>query len=195
MIIKAFKIRKLYIAITIISIFVITSISIYSFSANSVPFIWQNNYEKNYIKWVDFTPTYEALSQTAKLDIDSHNDPSSTIQYNWIELLSYLACKYGGDFKKYNNKDLVELTNKIQSGKTIEELTQNMKHYSYFFEAYNSVLCEYIGEFEIETGELSAETNTSIFEKRYGIKAFLPIAKNYSFSHYDDFRELPFLWL
>ena len=26
-----------------------------------------------------------------------------------------------------------------------------------------------------------------IMEERYGLKAFLPIAKNYSFSHYDDF--------
>ena len=30
-------------------------------------------------------------------------------------------------------------------------------------------------------------TNEKIMEERYGLKAFLPIAKNYSFSHYDDF--------
>ena len=29
--------------------------------------------------------------------------------------------------------------------------------------------------------------NEKIMEERYGLKAFLPIAKNYSFSHYDDF--------
>ena len=29
--------------------------------------------------------------------------------------------------------------------------------------------------------------NEKIMEERYGLKVFLPIAKNYSFSHYDDF--------
>ena len=29
--------------------------------------------------------------------------------------------------------------------------------------------------------------NEKKYEKKYGIKAFLPIAKNYGFSHYDDF--------
>ena len=40
---------------------------------------------------------------------------------------------------------------------------------------------EFIGEYEIEINE-----NKS-FEKRYGLKAFFPIAKGYGFSHYDDF--------
>lgn len=186
MIIKTFKIRKLYIsAIAIITILAFCSISIYAISDSS-PFVWKNKEEeKDYIRWVDFTPTYNALDQTSKLDIESHNDPNATIQYNWIELLSYLACKYGGDFKKYNNKDLTELTEKLQTGISMSELTKDMKYYSYYFEAYDAVLHEYIGEYEIEVQD--ATTSEITYEKKYGIKAFLPIAKNYGFSHYDDF--------
>lgn len=182
MIIKTFKIKKICIsAITITTIFAICSISIYAFSNNSFPFIWQNTkQENNYIKWVDFTPTYEALDQTSKLDIESHNNPNSSVKYNWIELLSYLACKNGGNFKNYSNKDLTELKEKLESGISMAELTKNMKYYSYFYEAYDAVLHEYIGEYEIVTPQQT-------YEKKYGIKVFLPIAKNYGFSHYDDF--------
>lgn len=199
MIIKTIKLNKIYFTCIILTLIIaICSISIYAFSNESFPFIWKSNEEeKNYIKWVDFTPTYEALSQTSKLDIDSHNDPNATVKYNWIELLSYLACKYGGNFKSYNSKDLTSLTEKLQSGLTMEELTKDMKNYAYYYEAYDAVLHEYIGEYQIEvsvsnTTNVSDDTNISNnssiqYQTKYGIKAFLPIAKNYSFSHYDDF--------
>ena len=209
MIIKTIKLKKIYLSLISLATIITTfSISIYAFSNNFLPFIWQNHQpQKDYIKWVDFTPTYEALNQTSKLDIESHNNPNSTVKYNWIELLSYLACKYGGDFKSYNSKDLTALTEKLQSGATISELTKNMKYYSYYYEAYNAVLHEYIGEYEIEIPSSNVSkantsdnnntldtTNTTEntspqpkYEKKYGIKVFLPIAKNYCFSHYDDF--------
>lgn len=140
--------------------------------------------ENDYIKWVDFTPTYEALSKTSKLDIESHNN-GSEITYNWIQLLACLACKYGGNFKKFNDADLNSLTDKIKSGTSIEELTKDLKYYSYYYEAYDAVLHDFIGEYEIEV--TNSETNEKTFEKKYGLKAFCPIAANYNFSHYDDF--------
>ncbi len=164
MIIKTIKLKKIYLSLISLATIITTfSISIYAFSNNSLPFIWQNHQpQKDYIKWVDFTPTYEALNQTSKLDIESHNNPNSTVKYNWIELLSYLACKYGGDFKSYNSKDLTALTEKLQSGATISELTKNMKYYSYYYEAYNAVLHEYIGEYEIEIPSSNvSKANTS----------------------------------
>lgn len=139
--------------------------------------------EKKYIKWVDFKVNYDALDKTSKLDINSHVKDEE-IKYNWIELLSYLACKYGGDFGKFKSKDLDALVEKLKSGSTIDELTQDMKYYPYYYESYSAILSEFIGEYEIETLQ---EDGSIIYEKKYGIKAFLPIAKNYGFSHYDDF--------
>lgn len=198
MFIKSIKINKSYIifsvlfCIIIITILLISILTPYSIQAISSDITWNNTVSNNtesekkkYIKWVDFTPTYEVLDKTSKLDINSHIN-NEDIKYNWIELLSYLACKYGGNFKKFNNKDLVNLTQKLKDGSTIEDLTKDLKNYSYFYESYNAILSEFIGEYEIELPNDSG-TEQKSFTKKYGIKAFLPIAKNYSFSHYDDF--------
>lgn len=147
--------------------------------------------EKNsFIKWVDFNVTSEVMKLTSKLDIDSHNN-NSDIQYNWIELISYLACKYGNDFNNFRKADLDNLVDELNSGKTIEELTKNFKNYDYYYEAYSSVLCNFIGNYSTENNNENMDVNTNrnetIPEESYGIKAYLPIAKNYSFSHYKDF--------
>ena len=139
--------------------------------------------EDNFIKWIDFNVTSEAMNLTSKLDIDSHNS-NSEIKYNWIELLSYLACKCGGDFDNFKKSDLDKLVEKLQNGETIEELTKDLKYYNYYYEAYSAILSNFIGNYSIESPNENGETT---FTKKYGIKVFLPIAKNYSFSHYDDF--------
>ncbi len=199
MFIKSVRINKSYIIFTVVCFIIISSILlvsiIYPFSlpANSSELTWENTIsdettkkeEKKYIKWVDFSVTYDVLNKTSSLDINSHNN-NEPVKFNWIELLSYLACKYGGNFKRFSNKDLTELTNKLKDGYTMEELTKDLKNYSYYYEAYDAILHEFIGEYEIET-PIENETTETTYKKKYGVKAFLPIAKNYSFNHYDDF--------
>lgn len=177
MLIKTVKISKKFLVSIIIFIFLITSIILFYSSAND------ETENKDFIKWVDFNVKADILNTTAKLDIDSHNK-NSDIKYNWIELLAYLACKNGGNFKNYKQKDLDKLLEELQSGKSIEDLTKNTKYYNYYYESYSAILGGFIGEYSIETEN---EDGTKTFQKKYGIKAFLPIAKNYSFSHYDDF--------
>lgn len=193
MIIKSIKITKnkikLLLVILLVSIF--TSSYIYiSKSINQDAFIlWnvQNNIDleeqKDYIKWVDFKVTSEVLNKTAKLDITSHNN-NSEIKYNWIELLAYLACKNGGNFKNFNQTDLDKLISLLNSGKNMEQLTKDMKYYNYYYQSYSAILGGFIGNYSIETEDNNGLTS---FKDKYGVKAFLPIAKNYSFSHYDDF--------
>lgn len=139
--------------------------------------------EESYIKWVDFSPSYTILEKTANLDIKSHND-NSPVKYNWIELLAYLSSKYYGNLSSFNQKDLDSLIQQLNEGKTMEELSNNMPNYNYYLESYTSILSQFIGEYEIEVDSGSGEKT---FQKKYGLKAFLPIAKGYSFSHYDDF--------
>lgn len=171
MFIKSFKLNKKFFIATIILFIISTSILIfYSFATENL------NDEKHFIKWVDFNVSYEALNLTSKLDIDSHNN-NETIKYNWIELLAYLACKNGGNFKNFKKSNLDDLVNKLKNGETIENLTKNLKFYDYYCESYSAVLGNFIGNYSIGPD----------FEEQYGIKAFLPIAKNYAFSHYDDF--------
>ena len=193
MIIKSFKINK-KILFSIISVFIIIALVsgcfLMSKSVDTNLLIFWNksstidlNENKDYIKWVDFKITSDVLSKTAKLDIDSHNSDSE-IKYNWIELLAYLACKNGGNFKNFNQNDLNKLIEQLKSGKTMTDITKNIKYYNYYYEAYSAVLSEFIGNYSVKT---EAEDGTTYFENKYGIKAFLPIAKNYGFSHYDDF--------
>ncbi|MCI8361840.1 MAG: M23 family metallopeptidase [Clostridia bacterium] len=138
--------------------------------------------QKEYIKWVDFNVPLELLEKTASLDIKSHNNEEK-VKLDWIELLSYLGAKYGGNFKSFKQVDLDNLVQKLKNGESIENIVSNKKLYSYYIEAYTAILDEFIGEYEIEVDN----NGQNVFQKKYGIKAFLPIAKNYNFSHYDDF--------
>lgn len=99
MIIKSLKLNKKIILIITFFIISLSIILFVSFANNNE----NNKKENDFIKWVDFNVSYKALDLTAKLDIDSHNK-DAPIKYNWIELLSYLACKNGGDFKNFKNQ-------------------------------------------------------------------------------------------
>ena len=143
----------------------------------------EENKEKSYIKWVEFNITFEALDRAAKLDISSHVN-NEEVKLNWIEILAYISTKYGGDFKKYKAKDIDELVEKLRNGETIENLTKDMKNYSYFYESIEAVLGQYIGNYSIEEENENSEKS---FVQKYGIKVFSPIAKGYSYNHYDDF--------
>lgn len=181
MLIKSFKLDKKILAFVLLLFIIITSIFIfYSFAAEKDS---TSESQENYIKWVDFNVTSEALNLTAKLDINSHNNDEK-IKYNWIELLAYLACKNGGDFKNFKESDLNNLVDKIKNGESITDLSKDLKFYDYYYESYSAVLGNFIGNYQIETTD---EDGTKSLKENYGLKAFLPIAKNYSFSHYDDF--------
>ncbi len=132
--------------------------------------------DENYIKWIDFNITYPALKKTMELDINSFD---KNVKYNWIELLSYLAVKYGGDFKKYNEKDVDDLVKKINSGQSVQDLS-SQKYYNYFYQAYSAVLGEFLGKYKIKTDDGN-------FQSYYGLKVFSPIAKNYAYHDFDDF--------
>ena len=180
LLIKSFKVNRKFIICFFILLIISLSILLFvSFANDSV----EEEKEDDYIKWVDFNVTSEAMNLTSKLDIDSHNSDSE-IKYNWIELLSYLACKCGGNFDNFKQSDLDKLVERLQNGETIEDITKDLKYYDYYYEAYSAILSNFIGNYSIETK--NEDGKTSFFQK-YGIKAFLPIAKNYSFSHYDDF--------
>lgn len=167
--IYTFKLRKLY--LLLLSMLILSIPFIFHYKNNFISV--NSNNDKNYIKWVDFNVTYPALEKTLNLDINSKQ------KYNWIEILSCLAVKYGGDFKKYKEKDVDDLIKKIDDGQNISALT-NQKYYSYYFEAYSAVLNEFIGQYKIKT-------ETGDWKEYYGLKVFSPIAKGYAYYDFDDF--------
>ena len=130
-----------------------------------------------FIKWVDFNVTYNALSDCLEYDIATYGTERHT---SWIKLLAYLASTGNGTFQGYKRSNLTKITDEINSGKTIEELADGTKYYPYYLEAYQAVLGGLVGEYEIERDD-------GTYEKKYGLKAYSPIAKGYSYSHFDDF--------
>lgn len=150
MFIKSFKINKkvMIFAIIIILVIILSIILFYSF-ANDESTSSDDSSSKDYIKWVDFNVTAEAMKLTSKLDIESHNSDAE-IKYNWIELLAYLAAQNGGNFKNFKKSDLDNLIAKLDSGEQMCDLTSNMKFYDYYYKAYTAVLSGFIGNYSIE---------------------------------------------
>lgn len=145
----------------------------------------------NYVKWIDFNAPFSVLEKALKYDIDSYGKETPL---NWLEILSYVTAKNWGSLtdEKKINKDIDTLVKVLQSGESLDELKASLKQYDYFFEAYNAVLGGYVGEYEVletvkDSPEKENKETKEKWVKKYGLKVFSPVAKNYGYSHYDDF--------
>lgn len=155
-----------------------------NFDQSSTVFTSMYDTEKDFIKWVSFDVSHKALDRAYHYDVDAHNED---IQLNWIELLAYLGAKYGGDFSRYKEKHMSDLVNKLTSKEeTMESITADMKYYNYYLEAYSAVLGGMVGKYEVEVAD-EASPGGKKWEEKYGLKVYLPIAKYYPYSHFDDF--------
>ena len=133
--------------------------------------------EQEYIKWVDFTVPETVLKTALDLDLSTYGGDSPHV--DWIELLAYLGAKYGGDFSRYQRKDLDSAVQRIKDGEPISQQAADMKYYGYYREAYDAVLGGLVGEFEVET--------EAGWERQYGLKGCSPIAYTFPYSDFDDF--------
>lgn len=138
--------------------------------------------ENGFIKWVDFNVSYEALCEAYDIAVETY-DTSHPVDF--VELLAYTAACTGGEFDKAALKTLRKAADSLAQGDTtMEELTEDMKYYSYYREAYGAVLDGMVGEFEEEYED--ADGNRC-FRTVYGLKAFFPLARGFDYTHYDDF--------
>ena len=159
--------------------------------------------KKDFIKWVDFQVTKEALEKAFRYDVDTCQ---SRIHLSWIELLACLGARYGGDFSRYKAADMESIAQRLMDGEKMEDITADMKYYAYYLEAYTAVLGGMVGEFKVEIpaskapdfvlkaggetedgGDSEEDGDRKVWVTKYGLKAFSPIAKNYPYNDYDDF--------
>ena len=70
----------------------------------------------DYIKWVDFDVTYQALRDAMDVDIETYEQD---LHISWTDILSFLAAKYGGDFSSYRFSDIEALTQELNEGKSM----------------------------------------------------------------------------
>ena len=139
--------------------------------------------EKNddYIKYVEYNVCLDAMETAMNADIESQEQE---IKINWIDVLSYLGAKYGGNFKSYKRKDCTEFIEKLKNGEKVEDLTKDMKYFPYYRESYGAVLGGFLGNYKEEKTDEAGNTTT---QEKYGLCVFSPIAKTFPFSHFDDF--------
>lgn len=146
--------------------------------------------EKKFIKWVDFGPTYGALSAALDQDIATHREPGEgQVQpVDWVELLACLGARYGGDFSRYKESHLRQTAEALAQGKTPEEILGKGpdQYYDYYREAYGAVLGNLVGNYLLQEPDPN-DPEKLIETAGYGLTAFCPIARGYGYSHYDDF--------
>lgn len=139
--------------------------------------------KSGYIKWMTFDIPAEALRKALRLDIASHG---TDCPLPMADLVAYLGAKYGGNWKRYREKDMDALAASLRSGQSIAELTKNMKHYPFFRETYGSVIGNFVGEYAVEVPN---GDGGKTMRKKYGLKVFSPIARGYGYGHYRDFGD------
>lgn len=169
-------------AITIAIILCVAAGRNYMYS-RTVPTI-ENEAEngKDYIKWVDFNVTYEALCKAYDWDVDTYG---KKVHINWIELLALEASKTGGEFGESAVADMDELAGELADGTTtVKKEADGLKYYSYYHDAYTAVLGGFVGKYRIEEPK---EDGSVKYVEKYGLKAFSPIAKGFEYRDYDDF--------
>ena len=138
--------------------------------------------EEDFIRWVDFGVTCKAMKQAYAYDTQTYGQE---IHLDWLDLLAYLGAKYGGDFSRYQKKDLEQAAQSVLGGEAAwEELTGKLSYYEYYREAYGAVLGGLVGAYEEEEQDESGKVS---WVKKYGLKGFSPIAKGFPYSDYDDF--------
>jgi len=131
-----------------------------------------------YIRWLEFNFRLSSLERALEHDIKSFGTETPLC---WIELLAYAAARNWGNVREERtiNGYIDSAAERLRGGAALEELTEGMELYAYFFDTYYAVLGGFVGEFEVVEGEAAT--------RKYGLKVFSPIAKGFGYSHYDDF--------
>ena len=131
-----------------------------------------------YIKWFSFDVPLAVLKQAYKYDINSQNTDAPL---DFVQLLAYSAAANWGKFNSQNAcPKMSAAVARIQAGERLHDIAAQLKLYNFYLEAYGAAVGGLVGEFEIETTD-------GEWQRKYGLKAFAPIAKNFGFSHSDDF--------
>lgn len=128
----------------------------------------------DYIRYVEFNVPEAALEQAMQADIKSEGAT------DWVDLLSILACQYGGDWSQYRQTDLNTAVLSMETGETAEE----SRYFSYYQRAYGAILDGLLGDYSEQTVD---EDGTVLWKQCYGLKAFSPIAAGFSYTESDDF--------
>ena len=144
-------------------------------------------YEENfnqYKKLSNCVLPIKVMEKALKTDVTARKKGKSI---KFTALVSLLASKYYGDWEKYKEKDLEELVERFLKGETKEELSELYSNFSHFENFYDALFSEFVGEYKISKAIEYENEKDLVFEKKYVLKAYSPIAYGYDSSFCDDF--------
>lgn len=133
----------------------------------------------DYIKWVDFTPTADAMWEAMEIDRTSHDEGRSM---PFTSLLALYSAEHGGSYKGYKKGDMQRLA-EICCEDDPSLHASNEKLYEYYEECYRAALSGMFGEYV----KYTEKDGTVMTETGYGLRAYSPVAAGYYYNHYDDF--------
>ena len=138
--------------------------------------------QEDYIRQVDFNVTAEALRLACETDLRTWGSGS---HIDWISLLACTAARFDGEFGKRALADLENTARKLEKGESsLKEEAGGLSSYSYYREVYEAVLGGMMGEYLLQERD---EEGNLIWKRKYGLKAFSPIAASFPYSDSDDF--------
>lgn len=133
-----------------------------------------------------FNVPVEAMEHV--LDVVTENGENSASELTFVNLLSLLAAKYDGDWSEFDKADLKVLVSEFKSGATEKQLSQPFgKTYSAFKSFYESIFKETVGPFKIS--KKNNAQGQPIFENKFGLKAYFPIAYNFETTFLNDYEK------
>jgi len=134
---------------------------------------------EGYIRWIDFTPSEAALSDAARIDVETYG---SERHIRMHELLAVYSANTGGSYKNYKSTSLSSIREKYAGGASLAEMVTNTKLLDYYLESYEAVIGGFVGEYRKldMSGRMTGDNG-------YGVRVFSPIAGGYYYNHYDDF--------
>lgn len=140
--------------------------------------------EQGTISWVDFNIPYRVLRAALDLDLESREE--EILPLDWVELLSVLGTRYGGNWNLYQRRDLEEIAEQLQDGQSADKLMEGYRYYEYYKECYTAVLGGFVGDHRREVADPlhEGQARTAV---QYGLKVTSPIGGGFGYSDYDDF--------
>ncbi len=125
------------------------------------------------INWVDFQVSYESLYYAMNVDIDTYEKEK---HISWIDILALAGCRTGG---KCDLASVKKAAQELKGDRSARELSGESRYFDYYHRSFDAVLGGLLGCFAIE--------KDGLWQPRYGLKAYSPIAEGYGYSHCDDF--------
>lgn len=137
--------------------------------------------EDDFIRWVDFNLTAEAMERAIALE---QRLREKEIPVSWLDILALGSVRSGG--KRFSAKDAEKAAAELSNGVSPEELLgAQYRYFDYYKKTYEAALGGLVGCYAVETTD--AETGEKSWKPVYGVKAFSPIAEGYRYAHYRDF--------